>query len=232
MSVKSSESKTIDFHAILFDLDGTLLDTLADIANSTNAALMRLGLPTHPVDAYRYFVGDGSECLIRRVLPKGHDDDKTIQICHKAVLDEYARRWSENTRPYPGILELLSELEKHGTPKAVLSNKQDDFTQRTVSTLLPGCSFCIVRGALPTVPVKPDPTAAIQIAKEMSIPPARFLYLGDTNTDMQTAHAAGMYGAGVLWGFRTAEELTANGAKILLKTPQDVLNLLDSNPLD
>ena len=209
-----------------------MLDTLTDIANSTNAALTRLGFPTHPVDAYRYFVGDGSECLIRRVLPKGRDDDKTIQTCQQAVLDEYARRWSENTQPFPGIPELLNELEERGIPKAVLSNKQDDFTQRTVSTLLPGYSFRIVRGALPTVPVKPDPTAALQIAEEMGIPPARFLYVGDTNTDMQTAHAAGMYGAGALWGFRTAEELKANGAKILLKSPQDVLNLLDSNPLD
>lgn len=224
--------RTIDIHAILFDLDGTLLDTLTDIANSTNAALIQLGFPTHPVEAYRYFVGDGSECLIRRVLPKDHSDDMTVKMCHEAVLDEYAQRWWENTHPYPGILELLSELDKRGIPKAVLSNKHDDFTKIIVAKLLPGYSFHIVRGALPSVPVKPDPTSAFKIAEQMNIAPTRFLYLGDTNTDMQTARAAGMFGAGVLWGFRTAEELTAHGAKILLRTPKDVLSLLDSKPIN
>ncbi|MFC1633542.1 HAD family hydrolase [Planctomycetota bacterium] len=217
---------------MLFDLDGTLLDTLADIANSANAALVRLGFPTHPVDAYRYFVGDGSDCLIRRVLPEDYRDELTVKKCHKVALDEYAKRWAENTQPYPGILELLSELEKRGVPKAVLSNKHDNFTKIIVEKLLPGTSFHIVRGALPSVPIKPDPTAALQIAEEMNIPPARFLYLGDTNTDMQTATAAGMFGAGVLWGFRTAEELTAHGAKALLKTPDEVLNLLDMPSVD
>lgn len=223
--------RTIDFCAILFDLDGTLLDTLTDIADSANAALTQLGFPTHPVEAYRYYVGDGSDCLIRRVLPKAHSDEETVKKCHQVTLDEYTQRWAVNTRPYPGIVELLSELEKRGIPKAILSNKHDHFTQMTVARLLPEHSFHIVRGALPSVPIKPDPTAALQIAGEMNISPSRFLYLGDTNTDMQTAKAAGMFAAGVLWGFRSAEELAANGAKILLKTPDDVLNLLDSEPV-
>jgi phosphoglycolate phosphatase len=111
----------------------------------------------------------------------------------------------------------------------VLSNKRDDFTKLTVARLLPGFSFDIIRGARPSVPVKPDPTAAFQIAEELHIPPERFLYLGDTNTDMQTAVAAGMYPAGVLWGFRTADELLASGAKVVLETPAEVLNLLTSS---
>lgn len=224
--------RTIDFHAVLFDLDGTLLDTLADIANAANAALTRLGFPTHPVDAYRHFVGDGSDCLVRRVLPERHRDVETLRKCHEAIIDEYAARWAENTRPYPGIPELLRELDERGVPKAVLSNKRDDFTKMTVAKLLPGFSFHIVRGAQPSIPLKPDPTAALRIAGELHTPPARFLYIGDTNTDMQTAKAAGMFGAGALWGFRSAEELAANGAKALLRSPEDVLCLLDPQSAD
>jgi phosphoglycolate phosphatase len=218
--------RTIDFHAVLFDLDGTLLDTLADIANSVNAALTRLGFPPHPVDAYRHFVGDGSDCLVRRVLPEDHRDNETRKKCREAIMDEYAQCWAENSGPYPGIPELLRELEKRGVPKAVLSNKHDDFTKMTVAKLLPGFSFHIVRGAQRSIPLKPNPTAALRIAEELHVPPARFLYVGDTNTDMQTAKAAGMFGAGALWGFRSAEELAANGAKALLKVPEDVLCLL------
>jgi len=217
---------------VLFDLDGTLLDTLADIANAANAALTRLGFPTHPVDAYRHFVGDGSDCLVRRVLPEDVRDSETRKQCHAAIMDEYARRWAENTRPYPGIPGLLRELDERGIPKAVLSNKRDDFTKMTVAKLLPDFSFHIVRGAQPSVPVKPDPAAALRIAEELHILPARFLYIGDTNTDMRTASAAGMFGAGALWGFRSADELAANGAKALLRAPEDVLCLLDSQSAD
>ncbi len=224
--------RTIDFHAILFDLDGTLLDTLTDIANSANAALVKLGFPAHPVDAYRYFVGDGSECLVRRALPEGYRNSEMIKTCHEVILDEYAKRWSEHTKPYPGIPELLGELDKRGIPKAVLSNKLDEFTKLIVAQMLPEFSFQIVQGARSSVPVKPDPTAALQIADEMHLQPEQFLYLGDTNTDMQTAKAAGMYGVGVLWGFRTAEELKTSGAQALLKTPKDTLILLDIESTD
>jgi phosphoglycolate phosphatase len=197
-----------------------------------NAALARLGFPTHPVDAYRYFVGDGSDTLVRRALPVGRADAKTVKKCHEASMAEYARRWAEHTRPYPGIPELLHELNRRRIMKAVLSNKRDDFTRLTVAKLLPGFSFDVVRGARPSTPVKPDPTAALQIAEELHVPPEQFLYFGDTNTDMQTAVAAGMYPAGVLWGFRTADELTASGAKVLLKSPHDVLDLLAPSRTD
>lgn len=215
------------FQAILFDLDGTLLDTLADIANATNAALIRLGFPTHPRDAYRYFLGGGMDYLVRRAIPEGFNDTETLKKCHEAIIDEYRSRWAQNTRPYPGIAELLAELDKRGIVKAVLSNKPDDFTKRTVEKLLSDSHFDIIRGAKPEVPLKPDPTSATQIAAELDLPAGRFIYLGDSDTDMQTARAAGMFGAGALWGFRTAEELSAYGAQVLLKAPQEVLNLLD-----
>ena len=217
----------IKFQAILFDLDGTLLDTLADIANATNAALTRLGFPTHPRDAYRYFLGDGMDRLVRRALPEENHDAETLKKCHDAIIAEYETRWNENTRPYPGMTELLEELDRRGITKAVLSNKPDAFTKKTVEKLLPDCKFEIVRGATPYTPIKPDPAGAIRIADELGIPPRRFIYIGDTNTDMQTASAAGMFAAGALWGFRTAEELSSSGARVLLETPLEVLKLLD-----
>jgi phosphoglycolate phosphatase len=215
------------FQAILFDLDGTLLDTLADIANAANAALTRLGFPTHHRDAYRYFLGGGMDHLVRRATPEGFNDSETLKRCREAIIDEYRSRWSQNTRPYPGIAELLAELDKRGFIKAILSNKPDDFTRRTVEKLMSEFRFDIIRGARPESPLKPDPTSALQIAAELHIAPGRFIYVGDSDIDMQTARAAGMFGAGALWGFRTAEELSANGAQVLLKAPREVLNLLD-----
>ena len=216
----------IEFQAILFDLDGTLLDTLADIACAGNAGLKGLGFPTHPVESYRHFVGDGAGCLARRILPEGHHDEETVERCRAIIAAEYAKCWADNTKPYPGVPELLAELQARDIPMAVLSNKPDDATRTVVEGYFPDCQFQVVRGALPSVPIKPDPAAALQIAGELDIPPERFIYLGDTDTDMCTAVAAGMFPAGAIWGFRSAEELTANGAKVLLKKPREVLNLL------
>ncbi len=193
-----------------------------------NTALARLGLPPHPTDAYRYFVGDGVRNLAERVLPKDSITDEMVDKCLALMLKEYSRRWSNNTKPYPGIPQMLSAMEKIGLPKAILSNKADDFTQIIVNSLLSDFSFQVVRGLLPSAKRKPDPTSALQIADELKIPPSRFLYLGDTKTDMQTAIAAGMYPVGVLWGFREADELLQNGAKKLVKTPADVLKLLNN----
>ncbi len=218
----------IKFRAILFDLDGTLLDTLVDIAGSMNAALSRFGFPTHPTDSYRYFTGDGMDGLVRRILPEDRRDDETVNKCLAVAKDHYRRHWSDNTSAYPGIPELLSALEGFGLPKAVLSNKPDEFTRIMVEKLLRRWLFQIIRGQKPRVPKKPDPAAALDIADELKIPPDRFIYLGDTNTDMQTANAAGMYAVGVLWGFRDAQELLENGAKALVETPQDIMRLLDN----
>ena len=220
-----NRSMKTKFEAILFDLDGTLLDTLVDLANAMNAALAKMGFAVHPVDSYRYFVGDGIENEARRALPKGHLDEKTIAECVAMAEKEYHSRWAENTVPYRGIPKLLLGLEGRGVRKTILSNKPDKFTQVMVSKLLAKWRFEIVRGAMPSIPKKPDPTGALQIADELGIEPGKFIYLGDTDTDMSTANAAGMYAVGALWGFRTAEELKANGAKVLVERPGDVLKL-------
>ena len=204
-----------------------MLDTLTDLADSMNAALARLGFPSHPVDAYRYFVGDGMETEARRALPKDKINAETIKKCLTIAREEYACRWVRNTRPYPGIAELLTALEERKIRKAILSNKPDDFTQIIVTRLLSCWTFDLVRGLKPPINPKPDPAAALQIATEFCVPPHKILYLGDTNTDMQTANNAGMFAVGALWGFRTSEELKNSGAKTLVETPLKVLNLLD-----
>jgi phosphoglycolate phosphatase len=213
----------IRFKAILFDLDGTLLDTLKDLADSMNAVLGRHGMNTFPVDDYRFFVGKGLRELIRCVLPKDKISEQIVDEFLSAMKIEYTKRWAENTKPYPGVPDLLDELQKISLPMAVLSNKSDEFTQIMVRTLLSKWQFQFIRGLKDDLPAKPDPTLALQIAYELKIQPCNFIYLGDTGIDMQTANAAGMYAAGAIWGFRTAEELRANGAKTLVESPLQVL---------
>lgn len=218
--------KKISFKAILFDLDGTLLDTLKDLADSMNSILSAHGMNIYPVDEYRYLVGKGLRELIKSVLPEERADDRTIDELLAAMKIEYSKRWAENTKPYTGIPELLDELQKRKFPMTVLSNKADEFTKIMVETLLPDWKFQIVRGLKNNVPAKPDPASALEITRELKIKPHEFIYLGDTDIDMQTANAAGMYAVGALWGFRDTEELKTNGAKVIIESPLQVLDLL------
>lgn len=215
------------YKAVLFDLDGTLLDTLQDLADSMNEVLSRQGLATHPLDSYRYFVGQGVAHLARMALPEDKRSHEIVSETVNAMRQEYSRRWNATTAPYPGVPELLDELTARKIPMTILSNKPDDYTKMMVEHLLPKWNFEIVAGALPDVPRKPDPTAAVNIANRLNIVPAEFLYFGDTDTDMQTAVAAGMEPLGALWGFRTAEELRGAGAAVLLQHPLDALDLLN-----
>jgi phosphoglycolate phosphatase len=214
------------YRAVLFDLDGTLLDTLADIANSANKVLGHFGFPQHELEAYEYFVGDGREALAVRILPSSHRDATTVAKVVACIDSEYSQHWADTTRPYDGIPELLRSLTVRGIKMAVLSNEPNDSAKRTVSRLLPYWRFELVLGVRPTVPMKPDPTAALEIAERLKIVPSEFLYLGDTDTDMKTAEAAGMCPIGVLWGFRTANELLVNGARALIANPIDLLKIL------
>jgi phosphoglycolate phosphatase len=205
--------------AIIFDLDGTLLDTLDDLADSMNSVLAQSRLPTHPTSAYRYFVGDGVEMLVRRSLPFDVADPAELRRFVDLMQREYAARWTCKTRPYPGVAEMLSTLAAAGLRLAVLSNKPDDAAHEVVRTFLPDVRFEVVLGATPTRPKKPHPAAALEIADRMGIPPALFAFVGDSSMDMQTAVSAGMLPIGALWGFRTAEELISAGACLLLRHP-------------
>jgi phosphoglycolate phosphatase len=216
----------MSFRAVLFDVDGTLLDTLQDLADSVNAVLTRSGFLPHKVDAYRYFVGDGSTELARRSLPDSVRDVIDLDDIVKAIDEEYTGRWAVNTHPYPGIPGLLSAISQLGLKQCVLSNKKQSFTELTLDRFFPEHHFDIVIGAQPGLPRKPDPTAALQIAGCMNINPGDFMYVGDTATDMKTAVAAGMYPVGVLWGFRDAGELLNSGAQSLAALPADILTSL------
>ena len=216
------------FKAVLFDLDGTLLYTLKDVADAMNKALEHFGFPPHPIDAYKYFIGESVETEARRALPESARDPEFVRKVAVYSEEIYDKCWGDNTRPYPDIPELLTELQHRGLSLVILSNKNDRFTKVMVKKLLPDWQFKIVQGALPDVPLKPDPTMALQIVKKLGIPPEQFLYLGDTSTDMQTAVFAGMFPVGCIWGYRTANELLASGAKALINTPAEVLDIINN----
>ncbi len=219
------------YKAVLFDLDGTLLDTLDDLGDSMNAVLAARGYPTHPIRAFTVFVGDGVENLVRRALPAPEGStDAVVREIVPLMRAEYSRRWKDKTRPYDGVPEMLEALAARGLRLAVLSNKPHPATTEVVDHFFPAGRFDAVFGARPGVPIKPDAGAALDVARQLGIPPREFLYLGDTNTDMQTATAAGMYAVGVLWGFRAAEELREAGARVLISHPREVLALLEGAP--
>ncbi len=218
------------YPAVIFDLDGTLLDTLADLADAMNAVLAGAGRAPQPLQAYRYFVGDGMEMLVRRATGLLQGEDALVEQFVAAMRAEYARRWERQTRPYAGVPELLDALSERGVAMAVLSNKPEPLTRLAVDRLLGRWEFRAVIGARAGAPRKPDPDGAWQIAAGFGLPPARIAYLGDTDTDMRTATAAGMLPVGAAWGFRPAAELRRAGAAHVIATPLELLPLLDGSP--
>lgn len=213
------------FKAVIFDLDGTLLDTLYDLANSMNNVLKRYGYQIHPVEEYKYLAGGGVEELVIKSLPDNVKDEELIKNLVKDLLNEYELHCFDTTQPYEGITDLLNLLYERGIRTAVLSNKQDKFTKLMVNKLLSSGKFEIIFGLREGKPKKPDPTSAIEIANMMKLDTCEFIFLGDSNIDIQTAILAGMYPVGALWGFRTAEELLSSGAKILINKPLELINL-------
>ena len=207
---------------LIFDLDGTLLDSLADIGGAMNDALTARGWPSHPIDAYLRMVGDGIEVLAKRAAPAG-EDVATLVEQYRA---RYRERMEHETKPYAGVPELLDALASRGVPMAVLSNKRDDFTVELVKRQLGRWPFVAVRGERQGVARKPDPVAALELAAELKLQPAEIGFVGDTPIDVKTAIAAGMTPVAVLWGFRTREELVAAGAGNLLSRPAELMGLL------
>jgi phosphoglycolate phosphatase len=216
------------FRAVIFDLDGTLLDTIEDLTDSMNASLAQMGYPTKTVAECKILVGDGLGTFISRSLPPScADDPEAARRLRELIRTEYRKRNADKTRPYPGIREMLASLGRKGIPLAILSNKPHDSTREVVEKYFPDVDFRFVFGAREDVPVKPHPEGALAIARMLDVSPAEVLYVGDTNTDMQTASAAGMFAAGVLWGFRTADELKKNGARVLIAEPMELCDLVD-----
>ena len=215
------------YRAVIFDLDGTLLDTLEDIGDAVNRVLSARGFPVHPIDAYRFFVGNGVAKLVERALPENKRDAETIRSCLDAYRADYSRHWNVKTRLYDGVSAMLDALTARVLKLAILSNKPHDSTRECVREFLSKWSFDVVFGQRDGVPLKPDPAGALAIAHTLGIPPAACLYLGDTAVDIQTAIAAGMTPVGALWGFRPMEELRESGATILIQEPLQILGLLE-----
>lgn len=219
----------MSYSAIIFDLDGTLLNTIDDLANSMNIVLEQHDFPVHPVENYKYFVGNGMDNLTRKVLPLTCTDENFIKTFLEEFQNQYSQRWHNFTKPYPGIEELLESLEARGIKMSVLSNKPDQFTQIIIDYYFGLDHFDFVYGARVGIPKKPDPMAALEITNSSNIQPSNFLYLGDSGVDMQTANAAGMYALGATWGFRKADELIEHGAKKLINNPMEIMDLIKSN---
>lgn len=211
----------------IFDLDGTLLDSLEDLANSANEMLVEAGYPPHEVGNYRHFVGDGARNLVERILPEAERSPERIDGCLQRYLSIYGRRWHEKSRSYEGIPELLDALARQGVELAVLSNKSHEATVRCVDRFFGDWSWLRVIGQREGHPRKPDPAGVAEILEWAGLGPGEAIYLGDTDTDMQTAVAAGVLPVGVLWGFRDRAELERNGARVVLESPLDLLGFLD-----
>ncbi len=212
------------FSAVMFDLDGTLADTLADIAAAGNHVLHHFGRQPIPVQRYRTLAGQGAWWLVEHAL---ESNDKALISQGVELLKAFQLKHAHaRTTLYPGVAELLDTLTARNVPMAVLSNKPDAATVQLVSHLLGRWRFTAVRGHREGTPLKPDPASAIAIADELSIPPARWLYVGDTDVDMLTATGAGMFAAGVLWGFREEDELRRSGAKAIVSEPMQLISLL------
>jgi len=215
------------FKGIVFDLDGTLLDTLEDIGDAVNRTLDGQGFPVHETDAYRFFIGDGFLKLMTRALPEHERASETIDRCMEIFRSDYGQHWARKTRLYPGIADMLDGLIDRGLKLAVLSNKAHDLTRTVVAKLLPHWKFHAVLGQRSGIPPKPDPYGALEIARNLDLAPSDFLYLGDSAVDMKTAVAAGMFPVGACWGFRPAEELKESGSKVLIDKPMEIFDLLD-----
>ena len=214
------------YKAVIFDLDGTLLDTIEDIAGATNRVLEARGLAPFGIEETKLLVGDGIDEMVRRTFALrgvGPLSNAEVDVIIQEYRREYQSCWRAHSRPYFGMSELLDELARRRVKTALRSNKSHPFTTAMTAELLAGSRFDIVRGAIPGVPLKPDPASALAIAVELGVEPAACIFLGDTSVDMKTATAAGMFAVGALWGFRTADELVASGAAALVSSPRELL---------
>ncbi len=217
---------TQNFSAVIFDLDGTLLYSLNEIAAAGNAALARTGYPTHSIEAYCHFVGAGAHKLAMRILP---DDRRTRENCdaiYPVLLEEFDQALNTIAYPYEGALEVLDILYSAGKKLAVLSNKPEEFTKVAVDKFLPEVDFFAVQGGRKDVPLKPSPVRALKICEAMGALPEETVFVGDSDVDIQTAINAGMIPVGAAWGFRGKDELIEAGAEIIFDSPIDLAKLL------
>lgn len=217
------------YKLVIFDLDGTLVNSLEDIGDAMNRVLAARGYPSHPYEAYRFFVGNGIKNLVIRSLPESARSEKEISECVERMVADYKQNYISKTRLYDGVASLLDALVEKGVKLAVLSNKADTITQKVCAKLLAGWPFEIVMGASDKFPHKPDPSSALYITSEVGVLPNFVCYLGDSDVDMQTARAAAFTAVGAAWGFRSKPELMEAGAMFTIDTPAELLPILDQH---
>ena len=214
-------------HAVIFDLDGTLLNTIDDLADSCNNTLALLGHPTHPTNDYFYFVGNGITTLAQRILPDNSRSPAQIAECVDLIRRHYADNWKSKTTVYAGIPDLLTSLQKQEIPVNILSNKDEDVVKIMVHYFLGDFTFQHVLGSVAHSTRKPAPERALFLAQKLGIAPQFILFIGDSMVDMQTARNADMISVGVTWGFRTRQELIDNKAQIIIDSPMDLWNSIN-----
>lgn len=206
---------------LIFDLDGTLVDSLRGITASLNHALAASGLPAHPPESVRGFIGNGARILIRRAAP-ADADESLLHTVEQAFKSHYDLTWSDGTSVYDGIHELLDALQQRGHPLAVLSNKPHPFTAAIVSEMFPAVRFSAVLGQRHGIPHKPDPAGALEIAANLHLPPEHCTLIGDSTMDLETARSSGMRAVAVTWGFQDREQLLAAGADVMIDSPEEL----------
>lgn len=210
---------------VIFDLDGTLLNTIADLGAAANHALVQCGFPTHPISAYPRFVGSGIARLLERVLPESARTPERAVTMRRYFTEYYNTHMADQTVPYAGIPELLADLTARGIKVAVASNKYQSAVEELITHYFPQITFAAVEGQKEGVPVKPDPSIVFEILGEIPTPKSDVLYVGDSGIDMETARRACVESAGVTWGFRPVAELRAAYADHIVETPESLLRL-------
>lgn len=213
----------------IFDLDGTLLNTIEDLGHAANHALQAHGYPTHSIASYPFFVGNGVRRLIERVLPEDARTEATIDRMLVTFKEYYNDHNTDFTKPYEGIPELLCHLSSRGVAIAVASNKYQAATEKLISHFFPTLSFIAVEGQKEGVPVKPDPSIVFEILAKAKTPKADTIYIGDSGVDMETARRACVDSIGVTWGFRPEKELVENHADTIVNRPDDIAKLIFGN---
>lgn len=213
---------------VIFDLDGTLLNTIADLAQSTNFALEKLGYPTHPIERFNMMVGNGIDKLFERALPEGEKTAENIQKMRAIFVDYYAEHLTDKSTPYPGMMDVLYELKKRDIKLAIATNKYQEGSEILVDHFFADIPFLKVLGQREGIPTKPDPRIIEEILEVIPTPKNQVLYLGDSDVDMLTANNAGIIGCGVSWGFRSEEELAKHNPSHLIHHPKEILDVIES----
>lgn len=212
---------------VIFDLDGTLVNSLEDIADAMNEVLQKQDYPTHRYEQYQYFIGKGLRNLVYKSLPEIQRTESQIEHCYQLMVKIYRNNCTNQTKPYDGIIELLDYLTSQNLKLGVFSNKSDELTKKIVLTLFPNCFEPVVGLSIEALK-KPNPSEALSIANNWQLKPEEIIFVGDSDIDMQTAINANMKAIGVSWGFRPAEELIAEGAETIINHPADLLLIINS----